>query len=91
MSFRWAAKEAIIKASTKRLYMKDIIIISSSNGPYGIIPDESETEQSSKVSIEDINGQIVHLSISHEDDYAVATAIVPFRSSTLSKEDLTIS
>jgi phosphopantetheinyl transferase (holo-ACP synthase) len=105
---RWAAKEAIIKASNRKLFMRDIIIYrdaANKNTPFGIIldktPDDTsntsdESPRTAKTAGESnprgstvstglpyeltdiaLDGQIVPVSISHDKDYAVATALVP--------------
>jgi len=127
---RWAAKEAIIKASTRKLSFSDILIVPRSGIPLGIILDkpgqmastlsrqlrrkyyqspalitEEETLGSdvppdfkrrgplassdaentlkwlkfkdSDEVYREVEGQAVQLSISHDEDYAVAAAIVP--------------
>jgi phosphopantetheine--protein transferase-like protein len=70
---RWAAKEAIIKASRRKIFMTDIMIYPgpSTPAPVAVILDaQLETNP-------DIHGQSVLLTISHEREYAVATAVVP--------------
>jgi len=83
-SQRWAAKEAIIKASLRKIYMKDIVIYKSSNGPVGVILDQGGEEPSALDddvnSLSAFNGQTVALSISHDGEYAIATAMVPISS-----------
>jgi phosphopantetheinyl transferase (holo-ACP synthase) len=86
---RWAAKEAIIKASKRKIFMQDIFIYRqvSDGAPLAMILDQGSDGavstdinlHSTKVTpdIDTMDGQSVLLSISHEDDYAVATAIVP--------------
>jgi phosphopantetheinyl transferase (holo-ACP synthase) len=86
LTCRWAAKEAIIKASSRKIYMKDIVIFKAvDGGPVAVVLDQpdssasSTTDSSSSIGqvLSAMNGQIVLLSISHEADYAVATALVP--------------
>jgi hypothetical protein len=66
--------------------MKDIMVLSSIHGPYGVILDlapSTSTPDITDGSVDTLNGQIVQLSISHENDYAVATAIVPTETSSI--------
>jgi phosphopantetheinyl transferase (holo-ACP synthase) len=59
--------------------MKDIIICPSPEGPFGIILDSSSsTTDGLTGDVDRLDGQVVQISISHEQDHAVATAIVPF-------------
>ncbi|KAF2663931.1 4'-phosphopantetheinyl transferase [Microthyrium microscopicum] len=74
---RWAAKEAIIKASPRKIFMKDIVILPSDNGPVASILDELCSQMSHTLPVDGLRGQNVLISISHEKDHAVATAIVP--------------
>ncbi len=65
LAARFAAKEAVIKASSgrQRLALKDIVILNHENGaPYCRISGDAGLE--------------ILLSISHIEEYAVATAIV---------------
>ncbi len=64
-SGRWAAKESIIKASDKKIKFYEIEILSSTSGKPTIY----------------INGELntnIKISISHENKYTVATAIIIF-------------
>lgn len=122
MQARWAAKEAIKKASSRRLTFADIMVLNESSGkPMGIILDKpakmmqevvlekqsalgkGESARrvfgtrpsfphmppshywhlydlklsSSEKLYHDIEGQAVEVSISHEDEFAVASVILP--------------
>jgi holo-[acyl-carrier protein] synthase len=78
---RWAAKEAIIKAHPRKLFMKDIIVRAGHGSLVGIVRDppveHGQATQSAGAADGDEPGQEVLLSISHEREYAIATAVVP--------------
>lgn len=69
--FRWAAKEAVIKAHETKLYMHDIIIqqknpsLEKNNAPWARIILDHEKDIS----------HVAQLSISHDGDYATATCL----------------
>lgn len=90
-----AAKEAVIKACTwRRLYLRDVEIVqrSETSGVYGIILDSSNNQNGSQptsnhsdVEMTDAAaspGQIVQVSISHEDDFATAVCIAALEPSS---------
>lgn len=63
LSGRWAAKEAIIKASNKEFIFSDISIINSPTGkPF--------------VFIGNIKRIDIHLSISHDVEYTIAFCVI---------------
>jgi phosphopantetheinyl transferase (holo-ACP synthase) len=72
---RWAAKEAIIKAHPRKLFMRDIIVRPGRGSIVGLILDP--TTENGQTATNDPSGQEVLLSISHEREYAIATAVVP--------------
>ncbi|QIX00872.1 hypothetical protein AMS68_006389 [Peltaster fructicola] len=88
---RFAAKEAIIKACTwRRLLLRNVEIHqrSEASGVYGVILNVSiqDTPASTNTTTESVesaaqdpmltaNGQVVQVSISHEDEYATAVCI----------------
>ena len=104
---RWAAKEAIIKAAQKKIYMKDIftyqkkdgsttafildqgfnfppkqIISELREGRTGLISTYVTTRSEAKFNAflwlqRTLEGVEVRVTISHDDDYAIAVAMVP--------------
>ncbi|KAF2403200.1 hypothetical protein EJ06DRAFT_554718 [Trichodelitschia bisporula] len=87
LAARWAAKEAIIKASTRKLGPLDIIVGMEGRRPFGVILDENMGEQEEGMAgdgdglaahdLSGLNGQVVQLSLSHEEEYAIAVCLVP--------------
>jgi holo-[acyl-carrier protein] synthase len=80
---RWAAKEAIIKASPRKLFMRDIVVRRGPGSLVGVVMDPAAggglvvSAGSAGDGLDGVSGQEVLLSISHEREYAVATAVVP--------------
>ncbi|BDU67687.1 MAG: holo-ACP synthase [Candidatus Tyloplasma litorale] len=63
ISGRWASKEAIIKASNKKIKFYEISILNEDNGkPY--------------VLFKNLKNDNIKISISHEKDYTVAFSII---------------
>ena len=72
---RFAAREAFFKAlgtGFKGFSMKDISVINDSNGKPIIIPSEKVECFLNEIG----NNWVIHLSISHEKEYAIAQVIV---------------
>ncbi len=63
VSGRWAAKEAIVKASNKSIVFSSISIIKEKNGKPLVLIDGEPNEN-------------IHISISHEQEYSVAFCII---------------
>ena len=109
LSSRWAAKEAVVKACSRRISFHQIIISAEQNKqPYGVVLDTvmSRRHRSHEIiravstgsnpmqdglragrehiatSPEDIDGQIVPLTISHDGNYATAVALYPGEAAT---------
>jgi phosphopantetheinyl transferase (holo-ACP synthase) len=72
---RWAAKEAIIKAYPRKLFMRDIIVRPGPDSIVGLILDPAT--ENGQTAANGSSGQEVLLSISHEREYAIATAVMP--------------
>ncbi len=71
---RWAAKEAFLKAlglSTDGIAFRDVEVVRDATGR----PD-LRLHASARAALAAAGGQRCHLSISHEDAYAVAVVII---------------
>lgn len=72
--FRWAAKEAVIKAHKRKLYMRDIEIAQNpaseaqNQPPVALLRHPHEVRKRNRTTV-------VQLSISHDGDYATATCL----------------
>ncbi len=63
VSGRWAAKEAIVKATNKKYMYSEITILNNSKGKPEVLINNLQTKD-------------IIISISHEKRYTIATAIV---------------
>ena len=71
---RWAAKEAFLKAlgaDVRGIPYRDIEVRRSPEGPVGIA-----LHGKALTAVNRVGGQRVHLTISHEREYAVATVLI---------------
>lgn len=71
---RWAAKEALLKAlgtDVRGIPYRDIEIRPSPAGPVGLVLHEKALAAANRSG-----GRRIHLSISHEREFAIATVLV---------------
>lgn len=71
---RWAAKEAFLKAlgeDVRGIPYRDIEVRRTSAGPVGLV-----LHGKALAAMNGAGGRLVHLSISHEREFAVATVLV---------------
>jgi len=74
LASRWSLKEALVKATgNKSLIFSKIYLEKNKDGKPFVKFDEKYLEENSQ--FKEIDGKI-HISISHEDDYAVAFVII---------------
>lgn len=82
LASRWAAKEAVVKALgvgfTNGIYLPDITISKNPLGkPVVILSESSEKSMLTLLLNQNVSTNFnIHLSLSHEQNYAVAFAIV---------------
>ncbi len=77
LAVRFAAKEAFLKASGRQFNFKDIEILNDSAGrPYINIPLSCCLPTNKDPGGRDQLLQVLHLSLSHDSDYAIAMVII---------------
>lgn len=74
LASRWSFKEALVKATgNKSLVFSKVYLEKNEEGKPFVKFDEKYLEEN--VQLKEIDGKI-HMSISHEDDYAVAFVVI---------------